>query len=319
MASNHDNCAKEHHRRTFTFVIDERTEERRQNHSEYREPFEESCCLGIGDRKGLFEEVRCETLEGEDSGVVEHAKERYDPEHLRLEDLSEVGDVELILRIFLGSRFSDSHELVVKAYIHDGEHKEIEQTDHKEQRSEEQRSGYGVRAVDCKTLAEKRCKPHRSEDTETSNRHLQTHCERHLFAFEPLSKDLADGSTRHLASAAEDHKSEHRQFGATGHGRPPRVQPLHSVGFGPRDAPVFDSCSDNHEAGREQTGETDSHLIEDDTCEDEETEDVEQVLACCVSTEITAIPVEVLLQERSEGREDVHEHIGEEHHRSHQH
>ena len=123
---------------------------------------------------------------------------------------NKVGDMELILRIFLGSRFSDSHELVVKAYIHDGEHKEIEQTNYEEQRSEEERSSHGVDTVDCKLLAEKRCKPHRSEDTETSDCHLQTHCERHLFAFEPLSKDLADGSTRHLASAAEDHKSEHR-------------------------------------------------------------------------------------------------------------
>ena len=126
MASNHNDGTEQHHRSTFTLIVDERTKERCQYHRENREPFKQTCRFCIGNLQGLLQEVRCKTLEGEDCRIIEHTKERYDPEHLRCEDLLEVRYMELVLRVFLSRGFSDRYELTIEGLIHDGEDEEIE-------------------------------------------------------------------------------------------------------------------------------------------------------------------------------------------------
>ena len=140
MASNHDDCAEHHHRCALTLIVDKRTEEGSEYHREDGEPLEQTCGFGVGNLQRLLEEVGCKTLEGEDSGIVEHAKERYNPEHLRLEDLSEVGDMELILRIFGVGSFAKGNELFVELMVHDAEDKVVEQADYEQQTGEEERS-----------------------------------------------------------------------------------------------------------------------------------------------------------------------------------
>ena len=147
MTNNHNNCSEKHHRSTFSFVINKRAEERSEYHCQYREPLEQSCSFGIADLQRLFEEVGCKALEGEDSGIIEHAEKCNNPEHLRAEDLSEVGNMEFVLRVFFRGRFSDSHQLLVETVVHDCEDKEIEQAYYEQQRSKEQGSRYRVHAI----------------------------------------------------------------------------------------------------------------------------------------------------------------------------
>ena len=59
----------------------------------------------------------------------------------------------------------------------------------------------------------KKSEPHGGKYPQARNSHLQAHSQSHLFAFEPLSQDLADCCACHFASATEDHESEHRQLG----------------------------------------------------------------------------------------------------------
>ena len=117
-----------------------------------------------------------------------------------------------------------------------------------------------------------------------------------------------------ITSAAEDHKSEHRQFGATGHRRPPSVKPLDCVRFRPPNTEELDCRADDHESGTQRTCEPNAHLIEDDTCDDEESEHVKQILACGIGTKYTLIPSKALIEQGSQRRENIHEHIREEHH-----
>ena len=226
--------------------------------------------------------------------------------------------MELILGIFLQGSLSDRHELGIEGLIHDREDKEIEQTDDEQRGREEQRGIDRVHAIDRKLLTDHRREPHSAEDSETGNRHLQAHSERHFLALEPFRKDLTNRRTGHLTAAAEDHEAEHRQFRRTGHGRPPGIEPFYSIGIRPGDTPELDGCADHHKGCGEQAGETDSHLIEDDTCDDEETENVKQELTCRISTEHALIPSQRVVEEGSQRREDVHKHICEEHHRSHE-
>ena len=56
------------------------------------------------------------------------------------------------------------------------------------------------------------------------------------------------------------------------------------------------------------------HLIEDDTCEDEEpNEDVEEEFTPAIEPEDSRVPAELGLDERLHRREYVYEHVGEEH------
>ena len=165
---------------------------------------------------------------------------------------------------------------------------------------------------------EHRREPHRSEHTQTSNSHLETHRQSHLFAFEPFGKNLTYRSTGHLATATEDHKTEHRQFGATRHRRPPCIQPFHRIGVRPRDTPVLDACTDHHETCREQTGETNAHLIQNDTGKNQKSEYIKQVFTGSVGAKHTLIPSDRVVQQRCQGGQNIYEHIREEHHRSHE-
>ena len=126
MAHNHYYSTKHHHRSTFTFIINECSEERRENHCENREPLKQTGCFCITNLQRLLKEVGRKTLEWEDGGVVQYAKQSYNPEHLRLENLTKVRNMELILRILLGSRFANSYKLIVEGLVHNCEHKEIE-------------------------------------------------------------------------------------------------------------------------------------------------------------------------------------------------
>ena len=227
--------------------------------------------------------------------------------------------MELIFGIVHGRCFADSHELLVEAVVHDGEHEEVQQSYHEQQRGKQQRSHNRVRAIDSKMLADSRCKPHGAEHAQTRDSHLQTHGQCHLLALEPFGKNLADSRTGHLAAAAEDHKAEHRKFGATGHCRPPGIEPCYSVGVRPRYTPVLDSCTDNHQRSRQETRETYTHLVEDDTGKDKEAEHIEQVLTCRIGAKHALIPAKRVVQQRCQWGQNVHKHVGKKHHRCNKH
>ncbi len=221
MAGNHNECANHHHGRALAFVVDKRAKERRENHCQNGEPLEESCGFGVGDLERLFEEVGSKPLEGEDGRVVEYAEDSDNPEHLGLEDLSEVGYMEFFLRVVFGSHLACSNELLVELSVHDGEDKEIDKSDDQQECGEEQGCHYGVRAIGCESVANHRGEEHGGKDTDTGNGHLQSHSERHLLAFEPLGENLADRGACHLAPATENHKTEHSHLSRAGHVGPP--------------------------------------------------------------------------------------------------
>ena len=117
--------------------------------------------------------------------------------------------MEFVLRVFGGCCLTHCNELLVELGVHYGENQEVNQSDYEQQRGEKKRCYDGVCAIDSKGVANHRREEHSGKDTDTGNRHLEPHGERHLLAFEPLSENLAHRSTCHLATAAEYHKTEH--------------------------------------------------------------------------------------------------------------
>ena len=117
--------------------------------------------------------------------------------------------MEFVLRIFSVGSFAKGNELFIKLMVHDAEDEVVEQADYEQQTGEEERSRNGIQTIDTEVLTNQRREEHRSEDTDTGDRHLKTHSECHLFAFEPLSEHFGNRGTSHLTTATEDHKAEH--------------------------------------------------------------------------------------------------------------
>ena len=151
--------------------------------------------------------------------------------------------------------------------------------------------------------------------------HLESHCQCHLLAFEPLGEDLRHVGAFHLAAAAEDHEAQRCHFGAGGHFHPPASEPLGEArGLEPvADTHELDGGAGHHQACRQYAGEAYSQLVEYNAGQDEEAADVEYVFRCCIFAEYAAVPAQIALNERFKRTHNVHEHIREEHHQRYQH
>ena len=198
-----------------------------------------------GTKNNVYVEVALQhvgtvALEREDGRIVEHAEQSYNPEHLRREDLAEVAELELFLRV--GSLFCDTH-LLVECLVHEGEDDEGDETDEEEHGAERYRSYYCAEVVgdDWRDRED-------SEHADACDSHLKTHSESHLLALEPLRDCLGNGCTCHLAAAAEEHETEASHLCACREVYPPRVEPLGKGGLSEPvgDADELDECADEH-------------------------------------------------------------------------
>ena len=63
------------------------------------------------------------------------------------------------------------------------------------------------------------------------------------------------------------------------------------------DADELDECADEHHRSREHAGEANAHLVEDNAGDDEEAENVNDVLGCCIGTEGVGTPSLLALHE----------------------
>ena len=156
----------------------------------------------------ILEHVYSILLEWEDSRVVEHAEQCYQPEDLARKNNLNVTNLELLLVCSLLS-LASSCELLVELFVHDVEHQEADETYDKEHCAEE----YGLNNAcgdECEHLRVCHSGRHGEdcEHADTRDSHLETHSHSHLLTLEPLSDSARYGDTRHLATATEDHKAQ---------------------------------------------------------------------------------------------------------------
>lgn len=292
VAADEEQCAAHEHRRTLTLAIEEVAEERSDYGCTDREPAEDvRGCFGRDAVKVALQHVGTVALEGEDGRIVEHAEQSYNPEHLRREYLAEVAELELFL--WVGSLFCYAH-LLVECLVHEGEDDEGDEADEEEHGAERYRSYYCAEVVGDDWRDREN-----SEHADACDSHLKTHSESHLLALEPLCDCLRNGCACHLAAAAEEHEAEASHLCACREVYPPRVEPLGKGGLCEPvgDADELDEGADEHHRSREYAGEANAHLVEDNAGDDEETEDVNEILGCCIGTEGVRTPSLLLLDE----------------------
>ena len=168
---------------------------------------------------------------------------------------------------------------------------------------------------------------HAGGDTEPGESHLGTHCEGHLAALEPFHDSAAHGNAGHLAAATEDHKADCGELGGSRH---PPIERRNAQLVEARDIievlgePGLQAAADErfahgepldagaceHHSGREYRGEADSHLVENDSGEDqEEHEDVEEHFGSLHRAECGGIPSPGFLHQVLDRGEDVHENV----------
>lgn len=315
VAARHDNGADDKHRGSVSLIVEERAEEGGQYHSQDGEDAEEARCRLGAYAEGLLHVVGSVALEGEDAAVVEHTQQGYEPEHLAAEYLAEVGDVELLVLAagVLAVKLAGGRQLTVELAVHEHEHGVAEQA-YDEQGGAE---CHGSQHRLVEHAGNQRRNPHHCEYAQTRDRHLHAHRQRHLLAFEPLRNGLGDGCAGHLAAAAEDHEAQRRHLGAAREAAPPAVEPAAECrGLEPlADTYKLDGRAYHHQRCRKQTREADAGLVKDYACENKEEEKhVQEILRSGVGAECGAVPVQFFLKKRLQGRHDVDEHVGEEHH-----
>ena len=218
MAEEHDQRSADEHCGAFSLKINERTQERCQSHCQEGEECKHiRCCVArqvlAVNHDRLAQEPDSVLLEGEDAGVEQYTQHRNDPEHLVGKDCKQVTNVELFGRIDLSGLLSYCYQLLVKLRIHDTEDKVVDQTDQQKEGSECDRGKDRMIVV----IGDTRNNEHGSGNTQTSNRHLNSHRQCHFFAFEPFRQNTAHGRTRHLTTTTEDGKSGEGQFASSRH------------------------------------------------------------------------------------------------------
>ena len=279
---------------------------------------------GVRRREGqvALEHVDRILLEREDGAVVQHAEQGHDPESAVGKDLADVADLERVV-LLLGLA-GLAVELLVHEEVDDGH----DEGDAEQHHAEGDRTGHFHLAAE---LGEEGREDHARGDAEAGEGHLGAHREGHLAALEPLDDTAADRDAGHLAAAAEDHEAAGGQLGRSGH---PAIERRHAELVEARDVVEvlgepgleaaaceagghgvpLDEGADEHHAGREDGGEADAHLVEDDTREDEEEdENVEEHLGALHRAECGGVPAAGLLHQVLDRGEDVHENIGAEH------
>ena len=271
--------------------------------------------LVVRNAQRFLDEVGSISLEREDSAVVEHAEQGYNPEHLALEDCTEVADVEFILRRLLFGCKAGLHELGVELAVHNAEDDEVDKSDYQQGGAESYRSHNGSTEL----VGNGRGNPHCTEHSEAGNCHLKSHSEGHLLAFEPLGENLGNIGSLHFTAAAENHKAQGCHLCACRHLHPPASEPLRELGSLEPVAHTyeFDGCTQDHKACGKDSGEAYSEFVENYARNNEKAADIEYVFRCGIGSENTAIPAQRPFNEGFERGHHVHEHVGEEHHQRH--
>ena len=258
----------------------------------------------------------------EEEEYLLEAEEGHHPESKGAQDLAEVGDAEGIVFLFslagLGVEFLVHEEIDDK---HDEGH-------HEEHNAEGHRTRHADVAAE---IGHQRREDHTRAHTETGKRHFRAHGHGHLASLEPFHDSTAHRNAGHLHAAAEDHEADGRELGGCRHAfierrdaqlveardvvemvGKPYVEAAAEESVGER-IPV-DCGAHEHHTARKHGREPHAHLVEDDTCEDEEEDEhVEEGLGALHRTEGCGVPASGRLQEVFDRGEDVHKYIRTEH------
>ena len=290
-------------------MVEVAAEQRRDGRGAHREPAEDVGGRLCRDAEVAFQHVRGEALEGEDCRIVEHAEYGHDPEYLAAEYFAQVADAEFLFGTVVAAGIQP--ELFVQLAIHEGEYRVGEQSDQQQQGTKCHRAHDRCGSH----VGEPRRDGENGEDTHTGNGHFQPHCEGHFLAFEPLGDRLRNGDAGHLHTASEYHEPERCEFGTGRERYPPAIEPSlgASADEGVAHAVIFDAGADKHQGCREHSREAHTHFVEDDTCQDQESEDIEDELRTSVHAEHVGRPAALCLDHALQGRHHVHEHVAEEH------
>ena len=312
MATDQQQRSEDKHGGATTELVETVPQRRSQHQRADREPPQQ-----VGSRLGrdaeiALQHVGAETLEGENSRIIEHAEQSYDPEQAGAEQSANIAELELLL----GRGLSGSHTgLPVESTVHDRKHYETYQTDEQQHGAESHRNHY--RRIASERLRKTWREREYGKHAQTRQSHLAAHGQSHLLAVKPACDRLADRNTGHLAAAAEYHETESGQLGRTGHRSPPRREPsVKSRSHKQRANGIeFDDCTAHHERCREGAGETHTHLVEDYTGHYKEAEHIEHILRTGIVAECRRTPAKPHFEQLLKRRHHIDKHIGEEHHR----
>ena len=268
-------------------------------------------------------------LEGEDGTIIEHAEQGHQPESEAGEDLAQVANLEWV--VFFLSLAGLSVEFLVHEEIDD----EHDEGDAEEHHAESHRTAH----VDAATkMGEEGGENHAGGHTQTGQSHLAAHSHGSFAAFEPLDDSAAHGDACHLAAATENHEATCSQLGRCGHaaieGRDAKLvkkwnvvqivgEPVvesrmvtHLVDTDERlaDGEIFNDTTHQHHGARKHSGETHTHLVENDTGEDEEEhKDIEEHLRALHRAKGQTVPAACILHQVLDRRQNVHKYIAAEH------
>ena len=336
VAVNHQGDDSDAHKTEFEglIVLDEVAGERAGSDNEHQDVLNdgnriatpEGVGVGGGERQVALEHVDGIFLEGEDSAVVEDAEEGDEPESEAGEDLAKVTEFEGV--ILLLSLTGLSVEFLIHEEIGD-EHDEGDAEEHDTELDS---------VVDMDFTAELSkigAENHAGGDTEAGESHLGTHSQSGLTPLEPFDDTTAHRDAGHLAATTEEHEAKGSKFGRGGH---TVAEGQDSTDDGEFAVPVevavepsleasadeciadgieLDAAAKEHDSTRKDGSETDTHLVEDDTCEDEEENiDVEEDLSALHAAKRGAVPTAGILHKVLDGGQNVHKYVAAEHGKS---
>ena len=127
---------------------------------------------------------------------------------------------------------------------------------------------------------------HGQSRPDTCRSHFKSHSQRHFFTLKPFDDNLGNSDSRNLDTHTEDGISQcgksHLGLEAEKHG---------AFGEGSRNGIVFQSTAEHHQQTCPHSGKTDTHLIQNDTAEDQHQQEYVKPAVCtCEETVIKAIP-----------------------------
>ena len=283
--------------------------------------------VGLCKREVALQHVHGIFLEREDGAVIEHAKQSHQPETTGGEDLADIGHFERIVLLFSLTGLS------IQFFVHEEVNDEHHQGNAEEHHAERHRTGNVNRAAQ---FGEEGGEDHAGGDTQTGKGHLRTHSQSSLTTFEPFHDTAGNGNTGHFHTATENHETDGCNFGGSGHsliewshakfletgdvievvGEPSFHTAAHK---GLRNGIVLNQTTDKHYGTGQYCRKSHTHLVEDNTREDEEeNEHVQERLRTLHGTKSGGIPTSCRLHQILDGRKDVHENVGTEHGQSQQ-
>ena len=250
----------------------------------------------------LNHEVGCVLQEGEYRRVEEHAEHSDIPEPQVFEDQLDVGDTERVLFLLLFARQACLGNF--KLLVHEAVNDEADQPDAEHDQGHENRGrnvleGGGDGRTD-----------HQGEGGADSGRgQLHSHGQSHLLPLEPPDDGLGNRDPRHLhtdsenciADGGQHHLSLPSEKGCVGR-------------KGRTDGKVFEAGPNHHDRGGGDAGEADSHLVQNDSPDDQhQEEDVKPPVGTGKEAVFTATPSTLSLQHRLQRGHDIGEKVAAEH------